>query len=60
MAVADEKTPAQAVENEEAQLDMSQQQFVGEWQDVGSEETMTWKTWIVIFILSSCFGLSFW
>ncbi|KAF7187779.1 Trichothecene efflux pump TRI12 [Pseudocercospora fuligena] len=21
---------------------------------------MTWKTWIVIFILSSCFGLSFW
>ncbi|OAA63518.1 Fungal trichothecene efflux pump [Niveomyces insectorum RCEF 264] len=26
----------------------------------GSEVVMTWKTWIVIFILSSTFGLSFW
>ncbi|KAK6429261.1 hypothetical protein LTR95_014595, partial [Oleoguttula sp. CCFEE 5521] len=27
---------------------------------VGAEAAMTWKTWLVIFILSSCFGLSFW
>ena len=26
----------------------------------GAEAPMTWKTWLVIFILSSCFGLSFW
>ncbi|ERS98189.1 uncharacterized protein SPSK_06068 [Sporothrix schenckii 1099-18] len=26
----------------------------------GSEVQMTWKTWLVIFILSSTFGLSFW
>lgn len=26
----------------------------------GSEVEMTWKTWLVIFILSSTFGLSFW
>ncbi|KAK5169762.1 uncharacterized protein LTR77_005740 [Saxophila tyrrhenica] len=26
----------------------------------GTEAPMTWKTWLVIFILSSCFGLSFW
>ncbi|KAK5726188.1 hypothetical protein LTR17_013003, partial [Elasticomyces elasticus] len=28
--------------------------------ELGAEATMTWKTWLVIFILSSCFGLSFW
>lgn len=28
--------------------------------EYGAVETITWKTWIVIFILSSCFGLSFW
>lgn len=27
---------------------------------VGAEAAMTWKTWLVIFILSSTFGLSFW
>ncbi|KAF2165612.1 hypothetical protein M409DRAFT_67013 [Zasmidium cellare ATCC 36951] len=25
-----------------------------------AEASLTWKTWVVIFILSSCFGLSFW
>ncbi|TKA74991.1 hypothetical protein B0A55_02646 [Friedmanniomyces simplex] len=28
--------------------------------EVGATASMTWKTWLVIFILSSCFGLSFW
>lgn len=28
--------------------------------DSGDPEHITWKTWVVIFILSSCFGLSFW
>ncbi|KAK4891378.1 hypothetical protein LTR27_010032 [Elasticomyces elasticus] len=28
--------------------------------ELGAEAKMTWKTWLVIFILSSCFGLSFW
>lgn len=28
--------------------------------EYGAVESITWKTWIVIFILSSCFGLSFW
>lgn len=27
---------------------------------IGEAEHITWKTWVVIFILSSCFGLSFW
>ncbi|OQN98125.1 hypothetical protein B0A48_15957 [Cryoendolithus antarcticus] len=27
---------------------------------LGAEVPTTWKTWLVIFILSSCFGLSFW
>ncbi|KAK3679198.1 hypothetical protein LTR78_000759 [Recurvomyces mirabilis] len=27
---------------------------------VGAEASMTWKTWLVIVILSSCFGISFW
>ncbi|KXL44413.1 hypothetical protein M433DRAFT_166556 [Acidomyces richmondensis BFW] len=31
-----------------------------ETHQVGAVATMTWKTWVVIFILSSCFGLSFW
>ena len=50
MAADEEKTnDVQAVErsyvnsNEGKQLD-------SEWQDVGSEETMTWKTWVVIFV----------
>lgn len=28
--------------------------------EYGSVESVTWKTWLVIFVLSSCFGLSFW
>ncbi|KAK4496022.1 hypothetical protein PRZ48_013291 [Zasmidium cellare] len=29
-------------------------------QTTPDKASLTWKTWVVIFILSSCFGLSFW
>lgn len=38
-------------------VDSTQPVGVSEYSAV---ESITWKTWIVIFILSSCFGLSFW
>jgi hypothetical protein len=51
MAVDAEKNDAQAVERAEVHSDDGKQ-LSGEWQDVGSEQKMTWKTWIVIFVRS--------
>jgi hypothetical protein len=51
MAVDAEKNDAQAVESAEEHSDDGKQ-LSGEWQDVGSEQKMTWKTVIVIFVHS--------
>lgn len=51
MAVDAEKNDAQAVERAEVHSNDGKQ-LTGEWQDVGSEQKMTWKTWIVIFVCS--------
>jgi hypothetical protein len=51
MAVDAEKNAAQAVESAEEHSDDGKQ-LSGEWQDVGSEQKMTWKTGIVIFVRS--------
>lgn len=58
MAADQEKNDVQAVERSDVHSDQGkQQQIRGEWQDVGSEETMTWKTWVVIFVGQNELGI---
>ena len=51
MAVDAEKNDAVAVERADVHSDDGKK-LAGEWQDVGSEQKMTWKTWVVIFVRS--------
>lgn len=53
MAVDAEKNDVQAVETADVHSDDGKK-LAGEWQDVGSEQKMTWKTWLVIFV---CFDV---
>ncbi len=52
MAVDAEKNDdVQAAESADGHSDDGKK-LAGEWQDVGSEQKMTWKTWLVIFVRS--------
>lgn len=49
MAVDEEKTDVHAVERSEVNS-IDGKELHSQWQDVGSEQKMTWKTWVVIFV----------
>jgi hypothetical protein len=50
MAADEEKNnDVQAVERSDANSGEGKR-LDSEWQDIGSEEKMTWKTWVVIFV----------
>lgn len=57
MAVETERANEKSEVQFDEKADSTEAVGVGE---IGAVESITWKTWVVIFILSSCFGLSFW
>ena len=51
MAVDAEKNDAQAVEKAEVNSDEGRR-LSSDWQAIGEEAKMTWKTWVVIVVRS--------
>jgi hypothetical protein len=49
MAVDAEKNDAQAVEKAEVNSDEGRR-LSSDWQNIGEEAKMTWKTWVVIVV----------
>ena len=49
MAVDAEKNDAQAVEKAEVNSDGGKR-LSSDWQNIGEEAKMTWKTWVVIVV----------